>query len=102
MLSLQIYFDIRSGEVLYQPTDFFHPGIALEKQESAAILFRAIDKLPEKQKTAYLLTNIEGLSNTETANIMTNSVGAVESLLQRATKNLRKEVAGYYKLFLNP
>ncbi|WP_138991226.1 RNA polymerase sigma factor [Larkinella sp. C7] len=90
-------FDTQSGEVLHQPTDFFHPGIALENQENAARLFRAIDTLPDKQKTAYLLTKVEGLSNIETAAILTTSVGAVESLLQRATENLKKQLARVYK-----
>ncbi|RYZ33212.1 MAG: RNA polymerase sigma factor [Sphingobacteriales bacterium] len=90
-------FDTQSGEVLHHPTDFFHPGIALENQENAARLFRAIDTLPDKQKTAYLLTKVEGLSNIETAAILTASVGAVESLLQRATENLKKQLARVYK-----
>jgi RNA polymerase sigma factor (sigma-70 family) len=90
-------FDTQSGEVLHHPTDFFHPGIALENQENAARLFRAIDTLPDKQKTAYLLTKVEGLSNIETAAILNASVGAVESLLQRATENLKKQLARVYK-----
>ncbi|KAA9347190.1 RNA polymerase sigma factor [Larkinella humicola] len=90
-------FDTQSGEVLHHPTDFFHPGIALENQENAARLFRAIDTLPDKQKTAYLLTKVEGLSNIETAAILAASVGAVESLLQRATENLKKQLARVYK-----
>ncbi|MVM29767.1 sigma-70 family RNA polymerase sigma factor [Spirosoma sp. HMF4905] len=94
-------FDSSTGEVLHQPTDFFHPGIALEKQESAAILFQAINKLSDKQKTAYILTKVEGLNNIEAAQVMTISVGAVESLLQRATENLKKQLAGYYKSLVN-
>ncbi|RRB15133.1 RNA polymerase sigma factor [Larkinella knui] len=90
-------FDTQTGELLHQPTDFFHPGIALENQENAARLFKAIEKLPDKQKTAYLLTKVEGLSNIETAEIMNASVGAIESLLQRATENLKKQLAGVYK-----
>ena len=95
-------FDTSSGELLHQPTDAFHPGIALENQENAAMLFQAIDKLPDKQKTAYLLTKVEGLNNIETAGVMSVSVGAVESLLQRATENLKKQLAGLYKALQNP
>ena len=90
-------FDAQTGETLHHPTDFSHPGITLENKEQAAILFKAIDKLSEKQKTAYILTKIEGLNNIETAQIMTISVGAVESLLQRAIDNLKKQLAGLYK-----
>ncbi|GAB3944853.1 RNA polymerase sigma factor [Spirosoma harenae] len=90
-------FDQQTGELTHQPTDFFHPGIALENQEKASILFRAIDTLSEKQKTAFLLTKIEGLNNIETAGVMNISVGAVESLLTRATENLKKQLAGVYR-----
>ncbi|GAB2598694.1 RNA polymerase sigma factor [Spirosoma areae] len=95
-------FDAQTGETLHHPTDFFHPGIALEQQENAAMLFRAIDKLPDKQKTAYLLAKVEGLSNIETASVLNTSVGAIESLLQRSTENLKKQLAGYYKTLQNP
>ncbi|QHV97095.1 RNA polymerase sigma factor [Spirosoma endbachense] len=95
-------FDHSTGEVLHHPTDFIHPGVALENQENAAMLFKAIDKLPDKQKTAYILTRIEALSNTEAASVMVVSVGAVESLLQRATENLKKQLAGFYKTLQKP
>ncbi|WP_332368855.1 RNA polymerase sigma factor [Spirosoma telluris] len=90
-------FDNSTGEILHQPTDFFHPGIALENQEQAAILFRAIDKLSDKQKTAFILTRIEGLTNIEAAGVMTVTVGAIESLLQRANENLKKQLSNFYK-----
>ncbi|MBN8823125.1 MULTISPECIES: RNA polymerase sigma factor [unclassified Spirosoma] len=89
-------FDNTTGEVIHHPTDFFHPGVALENQENASRLFQAIDQLPDKQKTAYILTRIEGLTNIEAANVMTVTVGAVESLLQRANENLRKRLASWY------
>ncbi|ADB41113.1 RNA polymerase sigma factor [Spirosoma linguale] len=94
-------FDSNTGETLYQPTDFSHPGVTLENKEQAAILFKAIDRLSEKQKTAYILTKVEGLTNIETAAIMAISVGAVESLLQRATDNLKKQLAGVYKSLIS-
>ncbi|RYC67582.1 RNA polymerase sigma factor [Spirosoma sordidisoli] len=90
-------FDPSSGNLLHDPPDFVHPGIELDRQENAAILFRAIDTLADKQKTAYILTRIEGLSNREAAEVMAVSVGAVESLLQRAADNLKKQLAGWYK-----
>ncbi|SOD88064.1 RNA polymerase sigma factor [Spirosoma fluviale] len=95
-------FDAQTGETLHQPTDFSHPGSTLENKEQATMLFRAIDTLSEKQKTAYMLTKVEGLSNIETAAIMTISVGAVESLLQRANDNLKKQLASFYKTLYNP
>ncbi|XWW45295.1 RNA polymerase sigma factor [Fibrella sp. USSR17] len=90
-------FNLQTGAVEHDPADPVHPGLLLENQENASILFRAIDKLAEKQKTAYILTRVEGLSNVETAAIMAISVGAVESLLQRATDNLKKQLGSWYK-----
>lgn len=76
--------------------DFHHPGILLENQENAAYLFSAIETLVDLQKTAFILTYIEGLPQQEVAMIMENSVKAVESLLQRAKTNLKKTLIAHY------
>jgi RNA polymerase sigma factor (sigma-70 family) len=86
-----------NNEVKVQPSDFVHPGIQLEQQESAQTLFRHIDKLPDNQKIAFTLCHIEGLSYVEIAEVMQNSVGAVESLLFRAKSQLRKTLKGHYE-----
>jgi RNA polymerase sigma factor (sigma-70 family) len=71
-------------------TEFHHPGVAAEQKETAALLFRAIAKLPDNQKTAFILTRLEQLSHAETSNIMKITIPAVESLLHRARLNLKK------------
>lgn len=76
--------------------DFEHPGVLLENKEKAKILFKVIDTLPDKQKTAFILSFIEDLPRQEVANIMEISLKAVESLLQRAKKNLRKKLEKLY------
>ncbi len=95
-------FDTNTGAILHYPADFGHPGIVLEQQENAAILFAAVNHLPDKQKTAYILARVEGLNNIETAEVMSISVGAVESLLTRATENLKKRLAMQYKTLNHP
>lgn len=85
-----------STEVKYDVVDFVHPGVNLEKKEDAKQLFRVIDRLPENQRTAFVLTQIEDLSQKETAEIMNTSRKAVESLLQRAKINLKKELEKFY------
>ncbi len=92
-------FNPQTGATEHEPTDGVHPGVVLEQQENAQILFRAIDTLADKQKTAYILTRLEGLSNVEAADVMAISVGAVESLLQRANAALKKQLAGWYKAY---
>ena len=80
------------NELLYEATDFHHPGVQLDRKEDAAILFKMVNSLPGNQKTAFLLNKIDGLSYTEIAGIMNTSEPAVDSLLQRAKQNLRKKI----------
>ena len=51
-------------------TDFVHPGIQLEQQELAKFFFKAIDLLPEQQRTAYVLHKLDQVSYNEIAGIM--------------------------------
>jgi RNA polymerase sigma factor (sigma-70 family) len=69
--------------------DFVHPGIILENKELSASLFAAIDRLPEKQKTAFVLRQLEDLSYAEIAEVMQTTISSVESLLFRAKQNLQ-------------
>ena len=84
------------NEVIYQPVNFDHPGVLMENKEKAALLFKAIDELPDKQKTAFLLQKVEHCSQQKIAEIMKLNEGAVESLLTRAKLNLRKSLTKYY------
>lgn len=72
--------------------DFHHPGVAAEKKEASALLFRAIQALPENQQAAFVLQKLEGLSQDQIAAVLDTSVSSVESLLHRAKQNLRKEL----------
>lgn len=86
----------KDQSVKHEKADFHHPGVVMENKENAAILFKAIEQLPENQRTVFLLSQTEGLGNKEIAVIIDKSVGAVESLLQRAKENLRKQLHVYY------
>jgi len=86
----------RISETEINKHDFEHPGILLENKEKAKILFNAIDTLSNNQKTAFILSFIEGLPRQEVANIMEISLKATESLLQRAKKNLREKLNIWY------
>jgi RNA polymerase sigma factor (sigma-70 family) len=85
-----------NNELLYQQVDADHPGILTENKEKAAILFKAINQLPDKQKTAFLLQKTQDCSQHKIAEIMQLSEGAVESLLTRAKTNLKKLLVNYY------
>ncbi len=72
---------------------FEHPGILMEQQEDAKILFEIINTLTENQRTAFLLSKLDGVSNTEIAEIMQLSISSVESLIFRAKNNLKEKLA---------
>ena len=93
---LQSLFNDETGELLYDSPHFDHPGILLENKETAAILFQAIDELPEQQKTAYILSYIEDIPQKEVAEIMKNTPKAIEALNRRAKANLKNQLEKLY------
>jgi RNA polymerase sigma factor (sigma-70 family) len=78
-------------------SNFEHPGILLENKEKAAILFGIINELKESQKTAFLLSKVDGLSNPEIAAIMDLSISSVESLVFRAKNILKDKIANKFE-----
>ncbi len=72
--------------------DFDHPGIKIETKEAVEKIMGELNKLPENQKTALILKGIEGLSQKEIASILKIKEKALESLLSRARKNLKKRL----------
>jgi RNA polymerase sigma-70 factor (ECF subfamily) len=85
------------NEAVVNPPDFNHPGVTLDNKEKAAILFRAMQSLPDNQRMAFVLNKVEGLSYQEISDVMKTTVSAVESLLHRAKANLRKELKTFYE-----
>lgn len=88
------------NKLLIDPPEFLHPGVVAENRERSIELFKAMDKLPEQQKTAFVLTRLEGLGHKDVSDIMNTTVPAVESLLQRARVNLKKELENFYRKHL--
>lgn len=80
-----------------EPVNFDHPGILLDNKEMAAVLFKALKKLPEKQRIAFTLHKLERLSYQEIAAVMDTTVFAVESLQGRAKLNLKRILEKYYQ-----
>nr|WP_255509209.1 RNA polymerase sigma factor [Flavobacterium sp. J27] len=84
---------------IVQISNFEHPGIILEKKEDAALLFAIINTLPEHQKTAFILSKIDGLSNPEIAEIMETSISAIESLIFRAKTTLKERISDKFESY---
>lgn len=86
-----------NNEMVHDPPDFHHPGVKLDNKEKSTVLFKAIEKLPQNQKTAFVLHKIEGVSYQQISEIMNTSVSSIESLLHRAKNNLKKNLTEYYQ-----
>jgi RNA polymerase sigma-70 factor (ECF subfamily) len=76
--------------------DFHHPGVVLDNKERAAVLFKALEQLPDRQKAVFVLHKLEGLPAKEIGEVMEMSPATVEGLMHRARNNLRKLLEKYY------
>jgi RNA polymerase sigma-70 factor (ECF subfamily) len=90
-LLTSLFFD-NSNDIKHNPPEYNHPGVLLEHKEALGKLFKVINELPNKQKTALILHKIEQKSQAEVAEIMNISLKAAESLIQRAKTNLSKKL----------
>ena len=62
-------------------------------RERTAAIRAALGRLPDRQRLAVVLCHFQELSNIEAAQIMETSVEAVESLLARARRGLKADLA---------
>jgi RNA polymerase sigma-70 factor (ECF subfamily) len=70
-----------------RPSGIFH------ERQLAQTVQRALDELPERQRSAIGLVHYQGLSNAEAAEVLGVGVRALESLLARARRQLRDSLA---------
>lgn len=66
------------------------PEKNLYQQQTEKLLANALRALPERQCTAIVLCNYQGFSNRDAASIMDITIEALESLLSRGRRQLRK------------
>ena len=78
-------------------SNFEHPGILMENKEKSKLLFEIINELGENQKTAFLLSKVDGLSNPEISEIMKLSISSVESLVFRAKSTLKEKISNKFE-----
>ncbi|MES2762071.1 MAG: RNA polymerase sigma factor [Bacteroidota bacterium] len=81
-----------TNDVKHNAPHFDHPGVLMEHKEGLKNLFEQINQLPDKQRTALILSKMEQKSQNEIAEVMDLSPKAVESLVQRAKTNLSKKL----------
>lgn len=75
-------------------------GTALEEQDMAARVRKALDALPERQRQALTLFHFEGLSQLEICDVLGISEDAVESLLARARRTLKAALKDEWRQLL--
>ena len=68
------------------------PQRLLERQAISRALKEALDRIPEKQRVAFILNKYEELSYAEVAGIMKISEKAVKSLIHRAKETLAQRL----------
>jgi RNA polymerase sigma-70 factor, ECF subfamily len=61
----------------------------IQRNETTAMLEKAMQLLPEQQRVAVILSYHEDMSNAEIAEVMNTTVAAVESLLKRGRQQLK-------------
>lgn len=64
------------------------------------LFYNALSKLNSKQQEVYVLTQIEGMSQQEVADILKTTIKSVESMVVRARKKLRKVLEKHIKDYL--
>ena len=69
----------------------------LEEQDMASAVNDALQTLPERQRIALTLFHYEGASMAEVAEVMETSPDAVESLLGRGRRALKKQLAHHWR-----
>ena len=74
-----------------------NPENILIQSEHREWVQRALNSLPENQRTAIVLSKYDDLPQKEIAAIMNLTEGAVEALLQRAKANLREKLSALQK-----
>jgi RNA polymerase sigma-70 factor (ECF subfamily) len=96
----RISFLLEKGSIVISEIQMIdeNPEEIIIKKEHKEWLQRALDSLPENQRSAIVLSKYDDLSQKEIAEIMNLTEGAVEALMQRAKKNLREKLLSGSKM----
>lgn len=87
----------KSKEYSFPAPDAESPENILILSEHREWVQKALNSLPENQRTAIVLSKYDDLPQKEIAEIMNTSEGAVEALIQRAKANLREKLSSLHK-----
>jgi RNA polymerase sigma-70 factor (ECF subfamily) len=83
------FVDIDLPEAIDEAAD---PYAGLIRKQERLVLRRALESLPEKERLAIVLRDIEGLSTAEVASILRSSETTVRSQVSRGRLRLKREI----------
>ncbi len=92
-------FEDEEGEIVPREIADWRPNPeqALARTELEALLTNAARTLPPSFRTVFFLRDVEGLSNDETAQMLSLTVNAVKARLHRARLHLREELSKAFR-----
>ncbi len=73
----------------------FVPTPALEARDAMALVYRLLDRLSEKKRTVFILSELEGMSAVEIAKLVGATVGTVRVRLHHARKEFDRLLARF-------
>ena len=82
------------GDLIETADTSSNPEETLREKESAKRVISALQKLPERQRAAVVLSYYEEIKNQQAADVMEIDLGGFQSLLFRARQNLKEELIG--------
>ncbi len=83
-----------------QPALNYSPESQLEAEELQQTINRAIDGLPDRCRTVFTLSRLEGLSHKEISAELGISLKTIENQMTKALKIIREAVSKYHHAFL--
>ncbi|PKO98359.1 MAG: hypothetical protein CVU13_10950 [Bacteroidetes bacterium HGW-Bacteroidetes-8] len=92
--TISSFYETKIGAIanLLQTNKNDNPHRLLSSKEAQELIYKEIDRLPERQRVAFIFSRLDDMSQKEIAKIMSLSVHAVESLIQRAKKQLKEKL----------
>lgn len=82
---------------VYEPADESSQEKQMEAEEEQQVMIKALQKLPDKQKTALTLNSYEEMAYKEIAEVMQIPVNQVGVLINRARKSIQQYLIDFYK-----
>lgn len=84
-------------EMSQTASDLPTPEEDITQKQQQKFIQDCLNELPETQRTAFVLSQQDGVSYKEIAAIMNKSLSSIESLVHRSKQNLRKSMEANYE-----